>query len=163
MTTTAVRAFRAFPRRCGDVLNETVRVAPRRGNEPPRTEDAVRIGIMRRIAADRLRSCGFEALCEDVMLIVTELLTNALLHSGTTQITLTITVEKVEEDETLCIAVSDGMPGVAAPKQADADAESGRGLLLVKHLMEANGGSWGTSDAGATTWCCLNVPAMGAS
>lgn len=163
MTTTAVRAFRASPRRCGDVLDETVRVAPRRGDAPPRAEDAVRVGVMRRIAAARLRYCGFEALREDVMLIVTELLTNALLHSGTTQITLSITVEEVEGGETLRIAVGDGMPGVAAPKQADASAESGRGLLLVKHLVEANGGAWGTSDAGATTWCCLNVPATGAS
>lgn len=56
MTTTAVRAFRASPRRCGDVLNETVRVVPRDGDVPPRAEDAFRVGVMRRIAAARLES-----------------------------------------------------------------------------------------------------------
>ncbi|MFD4974845.1 ATP-binding protein [Streptomyces sp. NPDC058424] len=110
---------------------------------------------MRRIAAARLRYCGLEAMTADVMLIVSELLTNALLHSGTTEISLSIAVE----GESLHIAVHDGMPGGAAPTTADDDAESGRGLLLVEALVKENGGTWGTSDAGATTWCSLTVPA----
>ncbi|MCW8382364.1 ATP-binding protein [Streptomyces justiciae] len=154
MTTTAVRAFRASPRRCGDVLNGTVRVAPRHGDAPPRAEDAFRVGVLRRIAAARLRYCGFEALREDVMLIVTELLTNALLHSGTTQISLDIAVDKGD----LCIAVGDGVPGRAEPNPADGNAESGRGLLIVDALVQENGGLWGTSEDGATTWCRLNIP-----
>lgn len=93
MTTTAVRAPRAVPHRCGDVLNESFRVAPRHGGDPPRKEDALRVGVMRRITAARLRYFRLEALHDDVMLIVSELLTNALLHSGPTKITLTITIE----------------------------------------------------------------------
>ncbi|MGW3952980.1 ATP-binding protein [Streptomyces sp. NPDC004752] len=155
MTTTAVPSLRAAPHHYGDVLNETIRVAPRRGDDPLRAEDTVRVGIMRRIVSARLRYCGLEVLHDDVMLIVSELLTNALLHSGTTKITLSITVE----DESLRIAVGDGMPGCAAPKPTDGDAESGRGLALVEHLVQENGGDWGTGDAGATTWCLLDVPA----
>ncbi|MER6633688.1 ATP-binding protein [Streptomyces sp. NPDC000987] len=158
MTTTAQRALRAA-HRCGDVLNETLRVAPRSSNGEPRTEDAIRVGIMRRIAAARLRYCRLQALHDEVMLIVSELLTNALLHSGTTQITLRITAE----EGTLRIAVGDGMPGAVAPKQAGAGAESGRGLFLVEHLVVENGGTWGTEDDGATTWCRLNVPTGQAS
>ncbi|WP_405653861.1 ATP-binding protein [Streptomyces sp. NBC_00019] len=154
MTTTAVRALRTAPNRGGDVLNERIRVASRHGDDPPHAEDACRVGIMRRIAAARLRYCGLEALHDDVMLIVSELLTNALLHSGTTQISLNITVE----NESLRIAVGDGMPGCAEPKPADDDAEAGRGLALVENLVQANGGTWGTSDAGATTWARLNLP-----
>ncbi|MFJ8143091.1 ATP-binding protein [Streptomyces sp. NPDC096013] len=154
MTTTAVRALRTAPRRGGDVLNERFRVTPRHGDGPPRAEDACRVGTMRRIAAARLRYCGLEALHDDVMLILSELLTNALLHSGTAQISLDITVE----NQSLRIAVGDGMPGCAEVKSADDDAESGRGLALVKNLVQENGGDWGTSDAGATTWCRLNVP-----
>jgi anti-sigma regulatory factor (Ser/Thr protein kinase) len=114
---------------------------------------------MRRITAARLRYCGLDALLDEAMLIVSELLTNALLHSGTTQITLTITVEEGD----LHIAVGDGMPGYAAPKPADEDAESGRGLALVEGIVQENGGTWGTRDAGATTWCRLNVPTVEAS
>jgi anti-sigma regulatory factor (Ser/Thr protein kinase) len=159
MTTTAVRALRTAPHCGGDVLNERFRVTPRPGNTLPLKEDACRVGIMRRITAARLRYCGLDSLLDETMLIVSELLTNALVHSGTTQITLTITVEEGE----LHIAVGDGMPGCATPKAADADAESGRGLALVEGIVQENGGTWGTRDAGATTWCRLNVPTTEAS
>lgn len=154
MTTTAVRTLRTAPHRGGDVLNERFRVTPRHDNEPPAAQDTCRVGILRRIAAARLRYCGLEALHDDVMLIVSELLTNAVLHSGTKQISLKITFE----DGALRIAVGDGMPGCAEPKPTDDAAESGRGLALVHALAEENGGTWGTSDDGATTWCRLNVP-----
>ncbi|MFJ8201108.1 ATP-binding protein [Streptomyces sp. NPDC096152] len=106
---------------------------------------------MRRIAAARLRYCGLETMAADVMVIVSELLTNALLHSGTTEISLTIAVA----DDTLRIAVRDGMPGSASPRTAADEDESGRGLLLVNALAAERGGTWGTSDDGTTTWCTL--------
>jgi len=159
MMTTAVRPPRAAPLRGGEVLNERLRVTPRRGNALPLKEDAVRVGVMRRITAARLKYCGFDAVLDDAMLIVSELLTNALLHSGTTQIALTITLEK----EDLHIAVGDGMPGCAAPKPTDTDAESGRGLALVEYVVQENGGTWGSRDAGATTWCRLKVATAEAS
>ncbi|MER5222879.1 ATP-binding protein [Streptomyces flaveus] len=154
MTTTAVRTPRAVPHRGSDVMNERFKVAPRYGAAPPRPEDACRVGMMRRIAAARLRYCGLEAMTGEVMSIVSELLTNALLHSGTTEISLSISVK----DGTLRIAVRDGMPGSAEPKAADDNAESGRGLMLVEAMVRESGGTWGTSDAGDTTWCCLPVP-----
>jgi anti-sigma regulatory factor (Ser/Thr protein kinase) len=93
----------------------------------------------------------------EVVLIVSELLTNALLHSGTTEISLNITVR----DGSLHIAVGDGMPGAAEPREAGEGAESGRGLALVEALVEESGGAWGTSADGATTWCHLMVPEGG--
>ncbi|MCX4993378.1 ATP-binding protein [Streptomyces sp. NBC_00568] len=114
-----------------------------------------KVGAIRRIAAARLRYCGLEAMTDDVTLIVSELLTNALLHSGTTEISLTLAVC----DGFLRITVRDGMAGCAEPGEADESAESGRGLALVDHLVEENGGAWGTRDAGAVTWCRLTVPA----
>ncbi|MCX5009163.1 ATP-binding protein [Streptomyces sp. NBC_00638] len=135
----------------------TFEVSPRRGGAPPREKDMRRVGAMRRIAAARLRYCGLEAMTDDVSLIVSELLTNALLHSGTTEISLTVAVR----DGFLRITVRDGMAGCAEPGEADEGAESGRGLALVNHFVEENGGAWGTSDAGAVTWCRLTVPAEG--
>ncbi|MFC8094680.1 ATP-binding protein [Streptomyces sp. NPDC057301] len=90
---------------------------------------------MRRIAAVRLRRCGFEALMDVAMLIVTELLTNALLHSGSTEISLRISVE----DGCLRIAVRDGMPVSAEPRAATDTAESGRGLMIVEALAAGPG------------------------
>ncbi|MFD5633649.1 ATP-binding protein [Streptomyces sp. NPDC127077] len=117
----------------------------------------LRVGASRRIVAARLRRCGLETMTDDVTLIVSELLTNALLHSGTTEISLTIALR----DGCLRITVRDGMAGCAEPAEADAGAESGRGLALVDHLVEENDGAWGTGDAGAITWCRLTVPAKG--
>ncbi|MFD9463113.1 ATP-binding protein [Streptomyces sp. NPDC060027] len=130
----------------------TFEVAPRRGGALPQ-EDMRRVGAIRQIVAARLRYCGLELMTDDVTLIVSELLTNALLHSGTTEISLTVVVR----DEFLRITVRDGMVGCAEPGEADEGAESGRGLALVDHLVEENGGAWGTSDAGAVTWCRLTV------
>lgn len=153
--TTVVRTPRSV---CGgDVMSERFKVAGRRGDAPPRAEDACRVGVMRRIAAARLRYCGLETMQSEVVLIVSELLTNALLHSGTTEISLNITVR----DGSLHIAVGDGMPGAAEPREAGEGAESGRGLALVEALVEESGGAWGTSADGATTWCHLMVPEGG--
>ncbi|MER5382334.1 ATP-binding protein [Streptomyces sp. NPDC002688] len=111
---------------------------------------------MRRIAMTRLRYRGLDVLQDDVGFIVSEVLTNAILHSGTTTISLTMAVQ----DGDLCLSVADGIPGVSPPvlKAAGTDAESGRGLALVDALVKENGGAWGTSDAGAVTWCRLVIP-----
>lgn len=109
---------------------------------------------MRRIAATRLRSCGLGVIADDVALILSELLTNALLHSGATEIGLILAVENGK----LTIVVRDGQPGNVAPEAAGDEDESGRGLLLIERLVQESGGTWGTRDAGAETWCRLEVP-----
>ncbi|MGW8066680.1 ATP-binding protein [Streptomyces ziwulingensis] len=138
-------------------MSERFKVSPAHGGLPPRREDACRVGIMRRIAAARLRYCGLESMTDDVMLIISELLTNALQHSGTTEISLNITVE----DGTLRIRVRDGMPGACTAQRPKDTSESGRGLLLVDALTKGSGGDWGVVDAGAETWCSLPVPVEG--
>ncbi|WP_370517746.1 ATP-binding protein [Streptomyces acidiscabies] len=131
-----------------------MQVAPRVGDHSPRSQDASRVGVMRRIAAARLRYCGLDVLIDEVMLIVSELLTNAVLHSGSREITLSLRLA----DGVLHIAVTDGIPGHARRRNVDDDAESGRGLALVEAVVEENGGEWGTRDVGAETWCSLVVP-----
>lgn len=139
------------------VLNERFNVSVRQSGLGVRHEDALRVGGTRRIAAARLRYCGLEAMTDDVMLVVSELLTNALQHSGTTEISLIITVA----DGALRVRVRDGMPSSAVPRRPGPSAESGRGLLLVDAVAKENGGTWGTSEAGAETWCCLPLPGQG--
>jgi signal transduction histidine kinase len=112
---------------------------------------------MRRVTAARLRYCGLDALMRDTMMIVSELLTNAVLHSGTTEIRLTVT----RQDDFLRIEVCDGQEGSVRPQHPDDDAESGRGLAIVEGLVQENGGTWGVSDDGTTVWCLLAVPEGG--
>ncbi|WP_142270247.1 ATP-binding protein [Streptomyces sp. SLBN-115] len=137
-----------------DVMDTRFAIAPRSGDAPPRVQDAYQVGVMRRIAAAKLRYYGLNMLIDEVLLIVSELLTNAVLHSGTRQITLSLRLDH----GVLHIAVADGMPGSARRKDVDGNAESGRGLALVDALVQENGGRWGTSGDGSETWCSLVVP-----
>ncbi|GAA0906609.1 hypothetical protein GCM10009549_11770 [Streptomyces thermoalcalitolerans] len=93
------------------------------------------------------------------MLIVSELWTNALLHSGTSEITLSIKVQ----DGFLHIIVDDGMPGFPVSKAADEEALSGRGLALVDALAKEHGGEWSATEDGTATWCTLALPQETAS
>jgi anti-sigma regulatory factor (Ser/Thr protein kinase) len=130
-------------------------IAHRMPDTPPSAEDAARVGQMRRIAAARLRYCGLHDLITDVMLVVSELLTNAIVHSGGTTIGFLMRVGA----GVLHISVIDGALGQATRQEPSADAESGRGLLLVDALVRDNGGTWGTSASGAVTWCEFALPA----
>ncbi|MDI6519935.1 ATP-binding protein [Streptomyces coelicoflavus] len=119
--------------------------------------DARRAGMARRLTAERLRCCGLAALADDAELIVSELVTNAIQHSGATEIHLCVIVMA----EALRLHVRDGMPGTGTLRRPQDTAESGRGLLLVDALVRASGGDWGTSGDGAETWCRLPVPEGG--
>ncbi|MFE1925900.1 ATP-binding protein [Streptomyces asoensis] len=154
MTMTAVRTPLAVLHRDGELMRERIEVLPRKGDDPPRLQDATRVGAMRRIAAAKLRLCGLDTVIDEVMVIVSELLTNAVLHSGTRQVALSLRIER----GVLLIVVTDGMPGHARRKAVGEDSESGRGLALVEALARENGGSWGTGNAGAETWCRLVLP-----
>nr|WP_307623989.1 ATP-binding protein [Streptomyces sp. V3I7] len=123
---------------------------------PPSAQDSAQVGHMRRIAAARLRDCGLEALIDDVLIVVSELLTNAILHSSTTTIGLLMRVD----GDILHIAVDHGAPGASECQLPRMDAESGRGLFLVDALTQANAGTWGISACG--TWCHFKLPSGGA-
>ncbi|MFF4442416.1 ATP-binding protein [Streptomyces sp. NPDC001621] len=126
-------------------------ISPLRPGAPIAEDDARRVRMARRVTAARLRYCGLHAMVDDVTLIVSELVTNAIVHSGGAQITFTMTVR----DDVLRLAVHDEMAGGPTICEADSDSERGRGLFLVGFLTEEHSGKWGTSDEGATTWCAL--------
>ncbi|MEJ7765805.1 MAG: ATP-binding protein [Acidimicrobiales bacterium] len=79
---------------------------------------------------------------EDVLLLVSELVTNAVLHAGT-EVRLHASVE----DAVVSVSVSDGDPHHAPVlARRGADATSGRGILLVHALAE----DWGVELAEAS-------------
>lgn len=122
---------------------------------PSGHEDRARVRDLRRLAVDRLHAAGLDPLGDDVALIVSELLTNVVVHSGTNAASLDMAVL----GDVLHLAVTDGMPGGREPAgSADPEAESGRGLYLVDCVVRANGGTWGTKDVGRV-WCELPLPA----
>jgi len=97
------------------------------------------VGRARRFVVEKCAAWGCTAGEDDAKLVVTELVTNALIHAGTAcGLRLRFT------GETLRIEVEDGGDGVPDLQVADQAAEHGRGLLLVSALCLA----WGI-DAGA--------------
>jgi anti-sigma regulatory factor (Ser/Thr protein kinase) len=115
------------------------------------TPDKTRVAHMRRITAAFLRKwdvCG--PLAKEVVLVVSELVTNAIQH-GHGDVGLRMRYDAGE----LCIEVKDGNPEPAELRSAGDEDESGRGLFLVAVLAK----DWGVSDDGTTTWCTFRVPA----
>ncbi|MET8824835.1 ATP-binding protein [Streptomyces sp. NPDC004610] len=141
--------------RTRSLLDERIAVLPREPGSPPHPHNAHRVGILRRIATARLRLARLEELIAPAGLVVSELLTNALRHSGTQEIRLVLGIR----DGFLCVVVIDGMSGAAKPRTSvDEDAECGRGLLIVDATAQEHGGTWGTTHDGAQTWCRFALP-----
>ncbi|HEU0132708.1 MAG TPA: ATP-binding protein [Mycobacteriales bacterium] len=76
---------------------------------------------------------------DDVALVVSELVTNAVLH-GVGDVVLDVTVD----DRAVRVEVADAAPTLAPPREAAPDGESGRGLLLVSRLARR----WGVRPEG---------------
>ncbi len=89
-----------------------------------------------------------------VLLLVSELTTNALLHARTTM-TVTVTDEGAGS---VLLAVADESAAVPRGRRFSAESATGRGLRLVESMSSA----WGVEvdGAGKTVWC--RVP-LGAS
>jgi two-component sensor histidine kinase len=87
---------------------------------------------------------------ESACLVVSELVTNAVLHAGTS-CELTVKGPAEVDGEVVRIEVADGDPGSPLSKRYDVEAGSGRGLQLVEALSER----FGTRPLGAgkTVWC----------
>lgn len=93
-----------------------------------------------------------EELCQTAALLVSELVTNAVIHGKTSA-----TVEVHRPADILRVSVRDDNPVLPAAGQAPPlDAESGRGLAIVAMLATR----WGveTVDDGKAIWFELSVP-----
>jgi CheY-like chemotaxis protein len=111
--------------------------------------DRAEVATARRFLADRCREWSCGEVADDAALVASELVTNALVHSGTgCEFRLGLS------DTILRIQVTDGGPGMPDPRTAALGDESGRGLLLVSILCAA----WGTvplADSGKVVWAEL--------
>jgi anti-sigma regulatory factor (Ser/Thr protein kinase) len=105
---------------------------------------------LRCASAAALRVWGLEPLVPDVTLLVSELVTNAVLHGHGDDLRFSL----VLGDGEVRIEVEDGSPGRACVACPDPERESGRGMWLVDHFSDR----WGTSEDGTSTWCTLAVP-----
>ncbi|MEU6663797.1 ATP-binding protein [Streptomyces sp. NPDC046821] len=122
------------------------------------------VPLARASALLTLRCWGLpKATADDVALIATELVTNAVRHATPATgdpeapARCRLTVERPTPD-TVRVTVSDSSPRRPVLAEAGEDDEAGRGLLLIQALSA----DWGTSDhtAGKSVWALVKVPAL---
>ncbi|MFF2654475.1 ATP-binding protein [Streptomyces sp. NPDC058045] len=109
--------------------------------------------LARRTTRTRLSSWAVSgATCESAELVVSELVTNALVHTGSRS----IVCELQDGDGRVRIAVRDEgrAHGDPRPCRADEEEEYGRGLLLVAAVCSA----WGADDSGAGLLVWAELP-----
>ncbi|GGZ33575.1 hypothetical protein GCM10010387_29690 [Streptomyces inusitatus] len=108
----------------------------------------------RKLARDRLHCWGIGGDVHDTaMLVVSELVTNAVVHSGSHL----ISCELLNGVERLRISVRDQGCAPTGPHVCHTKAaeERGRGLLLVESLSSAWGAHAGHRGSGRTVWAEL--------
>lgn len=107
------------------------------------TPDPSAVANMRDSTAAFLRRFGLSGwLASSVVLVVSELVTNAIKH-GHGEVELEIRVV----GGTISVSVTDENPAPAVLRQAGLDDTSGRGMALI----DAYSDKWGSS--GEETWC----------
>ncbi|MGA5701727.1 ATP-binding protein [Peterkaempfera bronchialis] len=113
------------------------------------------VGVTRHRVTAMLRSWGVyvdEDTASTVELVVSELVTNAVVHAGGVSITIGLSAVAGE----MRIEVMDGSDVAPSSRTAGGGAESGRGLALVDALASG----WGVEPTrrGKTVWATCVLP-----
>ncbi|MCQ4082404.1 ATP-binding protein [Streptomyces sp. RB6PN25] len=115
----------------------------------------------RHAVLDLLRRQGVpvgQDVVDDLLLIVSELVTNAVRHAAV--LSPQITVEVAADSAFVRVAVADGHPYRPKALEADAARTGGRGLLLVKAVTLEAGGRCDvdvTPEGGKVIWAALPI------
>src|SRR3954453_6160884 len=113
--------------------------------------DPASVGAARRFSARILQGWGASGeLVDSACLVVSELVTNAVLHAGT-GCELAVIGPVDGGRDVVRIEVTDGDPVTPMAKHYEVDAASGRGLQLVEALSERFGTN--VIEAGKRVWC----------
>lgn len=135
----ALLLARSTPALSAGSPERSVRLQLDSGEEPARRARAYANGVL---SAWQLP----QALRDDIVIVVGELVVNAVLHSGVAQeLRLRRTPHRV------VLEVLDRSPRPPRPRPTDPEAESGRGLYMVAQLADR----WGARplEGGKSVWC----------
>ncbi|WP_030186135.1 ATP-binding protein [Streptomyces violaceorubidus] len=127
--------------------------------------DPSEVGRARRWARSRLAGSGIRAdepLAETLVLLVSELVTNAVVHTGRSAVLRLVLPGAVTEEggkATVRLEVEDASDRAPVPRCAGGEATGGRGLALVDGLADRWG--WSREGTGKRIWCELDRCAVG--
>jgi anti-sigma regulatory factor (Ser/Thr protein kinase) len=155
---------------CGDRFLSPGAGAPSGTRSPITTQtlnmdaEAVRAG--REFCMATLRRWGATQRCEDITIVVSELLTNALRHAvpglSRNPPNWPVRLGLLCSEPCVLCAVADPSSSIPVPKKPGHLAETGRGLHVVSSLSDKWGYTTYTtpSDAGKVVWATfMTVPA----
>lgn len=111
--------------------------------------DPAEVGRARRWARSRLAGSGIgddEPLAETLILLISELVTNAVVHTGCPAV-----LRMLLGGPGVRVEVADASDRPPAPRHAAGDDTGGRGLELVDGLADRWG--WQREGAGKRIWC----------
>lgn len=118
----------------------------------PRSPAAAR-GFVRSAVGELLTRPTPDSLCDDLELVVSELVTNAV-RAGSPTVSVAVAVD----GERIVLRVGDDAGGWPEPRDADVYDTGGRGLPLVSAISS----SWGvrmSGSGGKVVWAELRIPA----
>ncbi|MFJ9695288.1 ATP-binding protein [Kitasatospora sp. NPDC101183] len=121
----------------------------------PLTRHAVRD----RLLAQGMTGVRYQELVDDLLLIVSELVGNAVTHAA--ELTPEVTTELTVRRGWVRVSVEDGDPYHPKALECDTVRTGGRGLLLVKSVTLQAGGVCDverTGEGGKVIWASLPVP-----
>ncbi|WP_280679754.1 ATP-binding protein [Kitasatospora sp. MAA19] len=122
------------------------------------------VPLTRHAVRDRLLAQGmvgvrYQELLDDVLLIVSELVSNAVTHAA--ELSPEVITELAVRRGWVRVSVEDGDPYRPKALESDAGRTGGRGLLLVKSVTLQAGGVCDverTGEGGKVIWASLPVP-----
>lgn len=109
----------------------------------------------RRTVHETLAAWGLDNLVDDMVLVASELVTNALQHASGP-----IVMVLQQRDETVLVEVADVSSALPVPRSESADDESGRGLALVEALSDDWGYRRRGNRRGKWVWCSWSLSPM---
>ncbi|MET9590773.1 ATP-binding protein [Streptomyces sp. NPDC006516] len=115
--------------------------------------DPAEVGRARRWARSRLIGSGLEddePLAETLILLISELVTNAVVHTGCPAV-LRMLFGAQGSAGTVRVEVADRSTRPPQPRHAEGEDTGGRGLELVDGLADRWG--WQPEGAGKRIWC----------
>ncbi|MEI7030569.1 ATP-binding protein [Streptomyces pratensis] len=116
--------------------------------------DPAEVGRARRWARSRLAGSGIgedEPLAETLILLISELVTNAVVHTGCPAVLRMLFGAAGGVTGTVRVEVADASDRPPLQRHADGDETNGRGLELVDGLADRWG--WQPEGVGKQIWC----------
>ena len=112
--------------------------------------DRSNVALARRFVMDAVHALGQDAAADVAELLTSEVVTNAVLHAGTS-----VQLRVVGESGAVRVEVTDGSAAAPARRHYSAEAATGRGLGLVEALAT----EWGTitQAGGKTVWFTIEA------